>query len=102
MNVLYHHETISWFKEQKLNYHYNPVINPTYFRPGALPKSVKEEIFRKRGRSQDLEFFIGTHTDKDNYDFTRFLKIIKKQDEVKGICMVNYLPEFCELIGFTF
>lgn len=102
MNVMYYHQTINWFKEQGLNYHYNPVINPTYFRPSALPRAVKEEILRTQGHTPELEFFIGApHTDKDDRDFAQFLNIIKIQDQVKGINMINYLPEFCELIRFS-
>ena len=100
MNLINHYETTSWFKEQGLKYHYNPVINPAHFRPSALPKSVKDKILCKHKHSKELEFFIGnTHTNQDDVDFAHFLKTIAKQDKVKGISITDYLPEFCKLIG---
>lgn len=102
LNVLYHNETIEWFKKNNLNYHFNPVISPFHFKPSALPKAVKEEIFKKYGKTADLEFFIGPeHTAKDDEDFAKMLAVIKDQDRVKGISINDYLPEFCQLIGVT-
>ena len=70
LNVLYHHQTVAWFNEQKLNYHYNPVINPKYFSPKSLPKKIKEAICNKVGLTKDLEFFFGTeHTEQDDENF---------------------------------
>lgn len=100
LNILYHHETIDWFKKNNLNYHFNPVNNPSYFRPNALPISVKKEIFKKNGKTLDLEFYLGAeHAAKDDDDFTKMLTVIKNQDRVKGISIVNYLTEFCQLIN---
>jgi sulfatase maturation enzyme AslB (radical SAM superfamily) len=102
LNVLYHHDTIEWFKKNNLNYHFNPVIDPSYFRPSALPIAIKEEIFKKQGRTPDLKYFIGSeHTTKDDKDFTNMLAVIKDQDRVKEISIIDYLPEFCQMIGFT-
>ena len=102
LNVLNHHDTIQWFKTNNLNYHFNPVINPSHFRPSALPVAIKEEIFKKYGRTPDLKFFIGSeHTAKDDKDFTNMLAVIKEQDRIKEISIIDYLPEFCQMIGFT-
>jgi hypothetical protein len=100
--VLYHNDTIEWFKKNNLNYHFNPIINPSHFRPSALPVTVKEEIFKKYGKTPDLEFFIGSdHTAKDDEDFAKMLAVIKDQDRVKGISINDYLPEFSQLIRVT-
>jgi sulfatase maturation enzyme AslB (radical SAM superfamily) len=101
LNVLYHHETVEWFKKENLNYHFNPVINPSHFRPSALPRTVKEYIFKKFGHTKDLEFFIGSpHTDQDDKDFYTMLDRISLQDQVKNISIKNYLPELADLIDF--
>jgi len=98
INVLYHHDTVNWFKDNNLNYHFNPVIFPAYFRPGALLSAVKQIIFDKFGRTDDLNFFIGNHTEQDDKDFTRMLAVIKQQDSMKNISIKDYLPEFYNLI----
>jgi sulfatase maturation enzyme AslB (radical SAM superfamily) len=98
LNVMYHHNILKWFDEHGLRYHYNPVITPSYFRPGALPLAVKEHIFATQGRTPDLEFFLGTHTEKDEQDFEQMLEVIKKQDAAKGILMEEYLPAFCSML----
>lgn len=98
VNVLYHHQTFDWVKSQNFTYHYNPVITPAYFRPSALPKSVKEQIFDKFGRTNDLTAFIGSHTDQDDLDFRAGLEELQKQDLMKKISYKDYLPEFYELI----
>ncbi len=100
LNVLYHHDTTAWFDQQGLNYHFSPVINPVHFRPGALPRSVKDEIFKRHGHTKDLDFLLGSqHNQQDDADFENLLKHIKKQDQVKGISIHDYLPEFCKLVA---
>ena len=47
LNALYHYDTIDWFKENNLNYNFNPVNKPSHFRPSALPSAIKEDIFKK-------------------------------------------------------
>jgi hypothetical protein len=94
LNVLYHHETIAWFNKQKLRYHYNIVINPSYFGPTALSKKIKDKIFSTNGPTQDLIFLIGQdHTTHDDINFEEMLTVIKDQDFVKGISYQDYLPE---------
>jgi sulfatase maturation enzyme AslB (radical SAM superfamily) len=99
LNILYHHETTQWFAQQKLPYHFNPIINPSYLRPAALPESIKDQIFEKYGRTDDLEFFFSNpHTKEDDTDFVTMLEKIKLQDAAKGISIADYLPEFWNLI----
>jgi len=101
LNVLYHQQTIDWFENEKIPYHFNPVIFPTWFRPGALPKDVKERILDKFGHSQNMSFFLSIkHTNKDDEDFQQALQQIKYQDQIKNISIRDYLPEFCDLINY--
>lgn len=98
LNVLYHHDMIEWFHQQGLPYHCNPVITPQYFRPNALPQKIKEEIFKRYGKTDDLKFFLKEeHTPQDDIDFCTMLSKIKQQDLVKGISCKDYLPELVSL-----
>jgi sulfatase maturation enzyme AslB (radical SAM superfamily) len=100
VNLLYYHETINWFREHSLNFHHNPVIYPNYFRPSALPNSVKKYILKKYN-SNELNCFIGEeHTEEDDANFEKMLEVIKYQDSIKKISIKDYLPEFCDLIGY--
>lgn len=101
LNVLYHHDTINWFKSQNLDFHVNPVVYPTHFRPQALPLLIKKEILDKSIESSNLEILldIDQHSAKDDEDFSKMLSIIKQQDDAKGISIQNYLPEFWNLIS---
>ena len=108
LNVLYHHETVAWFSQQKLPYHFNPIINPSYLRPSALPKNIKEEIFKKYGHTKDLDFFLGQHTEQDDRDFETLLGKLQQQDAAKGIKMQDYLielynllKEYCQLVDLN-
>lgn len=98
LNVLYYLETTAWFNQQKLLYYFNPVINPNHFRPGALPKSVKEYIFTKHGHTKDIDFYLGHHTEQDDKDFKKMIELIAIQDQIKNISIKDYLPEFYSLI----
>ena len=79
-------------------YHFNPVITPNHFRPGALSKSVKEYIFTKHGHTKDLDFYLGQHTEQDDKDFKKMIESIAIQDQIKNISIKDYLPEFYSLI----
>lgn len=94
LNILYHHQTTAWFDQQNLRYHYNPVSDPSHFRPTALPKKIKDKILSQHGCTSDLQFLIGQdHTDQDDRDFEQMLWVIQQQDNAKGISYRDYLPE---------
>lgn len=99
LNLIYYHETIDWFAEQKLQYHFNPVSYPACFRPAALPIEIKEKIIKKYP-SQAMNFFIGdVHTDQDDIDFMKMLDIISVQDKVKNISFKEFLPDLAKLLS---
>jgi len=101
LNVMYHHDTTDWFTKQGLQYHYNPVISPSHFRPSALPAHAKEKILLSaNNQSKDFDFFLGqAHSDQDDIDFNTMMEVVAKQDYVKGISFKDYLPEFAKLIS---
>lgn len=100
LNVLYHNQTVAWFAEQKIEYANNPVYYPAWLQPRALPVHVKEHL-RAVLTPADYATYIGeSHSEADQRNFEEFLKQIKRQDQLKGISIKNYLPELCESIGF--
>lgn len=99
LNILYYYETAAWFEKQGLKYHYNPVTFPSHFSPSALPKLIKNKLLDRHNYAKEMEFFIGKpHTKKDDLDYEKMLEAIKKQDQVKGISIQDYLPEFCSML----
>lgn len=88
LNVLYYQETVDWFKQNNLNYNHNIVVDPIYFSPNALPKNLK---------LNHLGFF-DTHKDKDDDNFKLFCEEIRRQDQLKGINISDYLPELARNI----
>jgi sulfatase maturation enzyme AslB (radical SAM superfamily) len=99
LNVLYHNETVAWFKENNIPYSNNPVYSPAWLQPRALPVSVKQ-VLKQQLSDSDYQTYIGTHLVEDDRNFAKFLTEIKKQDVAKQIRMADYVPEFAELIGF--
>ena len=89
MNILYYDETVKWFNDNNIRYNHNMVNNPTHFNINSLPRSVKDKIGSNLFRP---------HQSGDDQLFERFLKEIETQDELKGIKIKDYLPEFANLI----
>jgi len=96
LNIFYYTQTINWFKENNLPYLFNPVINPSYFQPSALPAEIKKIIC---DNDKELNQFIGDHKEQDDINFKEMLRQIKKQDDLKKINIKNYLPEVYDLIN---
>jgi len=97
VNVYYHNQTVSWFKDNNINFIYNFVKNPGCFRLSALPKHVKNTII-DQNLATDLNFLLSQHTDQDQTDYELFKTEIAKQDSWKGIQMTDYLPKFAKLL----
>lgn len=94
LNILYHTQTINWFKKHNLPYLINPVKNPNYFSPSNLPLSIKEAIADENSKS-----FLKTNENFDKLLFSKFIDEICKQDKWKNINMENYLPELSTLLA---
>lgn len=92
LNIAYYTETVNWFTKHNLNYLFNAVYNPSYFRPGALPEHVKKQILHDSS-SEELRKFLLHHTSVDDEDWKEAKLQIKKQDNWKNISINNYLPE---------
>lgn len=96
MNVLYHSQTVNWFNQNELKFIVNLVKYPKHFRPGALPKKVKQHIIQQN--QIDLSFLLQDHLLNDDQDFEQFKAEITKQDAWKNIQLKHYLPELANLI----
>jgi hypothetical protein len=99
LNVLYHSQTVAWFDQNQIAYSLNPVYNPVYFRPGALPKNIKDQIRQQNQNDTVINALLDLHSDQDDQHYQQFLQNINRQDQWKGICMSNYLPELALLLG---
>jgi len=98
LNILYHNQTIDWFNKNKIVYSVNPIYNPTWLQPRALPESIKK-LLKQQLSVPDYNTFIGPmHTDQDQKNFETLLEQISIQDQAKKIQMHDYLPELATLI----
>lgn len=93
INLWYHSQTVSWFREQGINFLHNLVDYPAHFQPSALPENIKDIIIAD---NPDIAKLLGKHTDNDDQNYQKFLVQIQKQDSWKGISIRDYLPEFAE------
>lgn len=100
LNVLYHNETISWFKTNNIPYANNPIYNPPWFQPRALSLEIKQ-LLKKQLTDLDYKTYIGDHTANDQLNFELLTEKIKTQDIAKNITMADYLPELAKLINYS-
>lgn len=90
LNIQYYAETRDWFQRNHLPYLINPVCEPTWFRPGALPESIKKQI-QEQHAFPELERFLSSHTTQDDVDYQRAIHEVIKQDKWKGISYLDYI-----------
>jgi sulfatase maturation enzyme AslB (radical SAM superfamily) len=96
LNIMYHDQTVKWFKDHDLKFIVNPVYSPAYFRPGALPEKLKQQIIQQL--SPSAQQLIAVHSQQDDLDFEKFKQEIAKQDSWKNIQLKHYLPELAKAI----
>lgn len=97
LNVLYHNETVKWFNDNKIPYANNPIMRPSWLRPHSLPESVKQ-VLKTKLNSVDYQTYIHKgNQDQDNQNYTKLCEEIYKQDQAKGINIIDYLPELCAI-----
>lgn len=98
LNILYHSQTKTWFENHGIDYSLNPVYSPSYFRPAALPESVKT-LIKQQHPDPVASWLLGQHTQQDQADYELFRNKIIEQDRWKGVRMQDYLPELADLLG---
>jgi len=91
VNIQYHNQTVSWFKEQEIPYNYNPVTSPSYFNPNALPFSLKE-LLKQNLTLQDYNALLQEHEADHDALYQQAINELNRQDQLKGINRSNFLP----------
>jgi len=98
LNILYHNQTIDWFNKNKIIYSVNPIYNPNWLQPRALPESIKK-VLKKQLSATDYNTFVGPiHTDQDQQNYQMMLKQVEIQDTAKKIKMADYLPKLHNML----
>jgi len=87
LNILYYHDIVSWFNEQKLHYNHGIVTFPKQFNIEVLPPHIKKNL--------PLIKYPDTF---DSLLFSEFVNSINEQDKLKNIDIKDYLPELWEII----
>lgn len=95
--MLYHEQTVEWFKNNKLNYLENIVYSPQCFSPRSLSQGIKNQIC-DRTSSSTVRALLSQHTEQDQISFDKFQAEIQRQDQLKKINIQDYLPEFSALL----
>lgn len=101
LNIIEHNKTVAWFNENQIPYANNPIYNPLWLQPRALPLHIKPYL-RSELTPADYQTYIGEHCVNDDVNYQEFLKQIKQQDQLKKISIQSYLPKFCQLLGNPF
>lgn len=87
LNVLYHNETVKWFADNNLQFNHIIVYSPAHFHPNVLPNALKQD--------PTLSEFFTPLTDRLLLD--QFVAEVRRQDQLKGININNYLPKLSSL-----
>ena len=92
LNIFYYSEMIDFFVEQDINYLCKQIEHPGYFAPGNLPNKFKQQVLDNNPRYHDQ---VNSFLNMGSYDHSLFLRCcneIRRQDELKNICISDYLP----------
>jgi organic radical activating enzyme len=98
VNVMYHDQTVEWFRQNQLRFINNPVYTPLHFQPSALPAEIKKHIAGSMKDTQVASALLQQHSDQDEQNYQQFRIAISQQNQLKGIQMKDYLPELAELL----
>jgi len=98
LNIYYYSEYVSFFEQNQLNYLCKQVTSPAIFAPGNLSASAKDVVRKQNAKHiNEVNSFLATGTfTPEKY---QQLKIeIARQDELKGIRLVDYMPDVANLL----
>jgi hypothetical protein len=97
LNIYYYSDLIDFFIKQNLKYLCKQITDPDYFAPSNLPKYVKDIIKEKNQKySDDINGFL--NIDDSNTNLITLKEEIHRQDLLKKISIVEYMPEIAKLI----
>lgn len=93
VNLFYYDQTVNWFKQNNIKHNLNLVYNPVYFAPGSLSEDIKTIILSNNpGLARNN--FLRPHAETDDIEYQNFKDKIAEQDILKGISIVDYMPDF--------
>lgn len=99
LNVLYHGQTVDWFKQNNIDFSNNPIYHPAWLQPRALPQHIKQYLKTVMCESDYLTYIGTQHTSVDQQNWDICLKQIARQDTAKGIKWQDYLPDLHNMLA---
>ena len=91
LNVFYYTELVEFFQLHNLPYLCKQIEYPNYFSPGNLTDEFKKQVLlRNQKYYHEVSGFLNFGR---NNLLDKFWKEIDQQDQLKGICIQDYLPE---------
>ena len=97
LNLLYHNQTVDWFNDNSIPFSLNPIYQPAWLQPRALPLGVKQYLKSELTDRDYMTYISNSHSEDDQRQWESCLANIAKQDEAKGINWRQYLPELAQL-----
>jgi len=98
LNILYHDQTVEWFDQNKIPYNNNPIYQPVWLQPRALPLTAKQHLKTILTESAFNTYVGSDHNKQHQLQWEECLIQLSKQDAVKGINWQEYLPQLAQLV----
>lgn len=98
LNIYYYNDFVDFFKDHNLSYVCKQINDPNIFNPGNLPDHVKEAVQSRNNKYiNEVNGFLelGLYS-VDKYE--RFKKELARQESLKHIQLVDYMPELINLL----
>lgn len=99
LNVNEHQNIVNWFNTNNINFSINPVYDPVWFSPNALPAAIKRQIATTFTTLPSKHRFDFSYTEQDDINYAVFREKIEAQDRAKNIRMKDYLPKLADMLG---
>lgn len=100
LNIMYHKETVQWFKDNSIPYINNVVHSPVHYSPSSLPFEAKKKI-KELTMDREIIGLLDRHCHEDDTHYSSAVLDIQKQDLQKGISIVDYLPEWTNVTNLA-
>lgn len=99
LNVYYYSDIIDFFKEQNIDYLCKQITDPNYFSPSNLPQNIKGIVQEKNQKYlNDVCGFLNVDNSYSELNFLKLKEEIQRQDRLKNISIMNFIPEIARLI----
>lgn len=92
LNAVYYNETVTWFKQENLNYNHNMVYSPNWAGLKNMPVVLKKQLHDHEVFSQ-----FAAINGKEILP-TQMLEKITAQDTAKKISIIDYMPDLYKLL----